>query len=342
VASAVDNLRPEHVTVVDADSQVHLSGQVEESRGNAGAGLEQTLAARLLATVEPVVGAGHVRATVRVEYDQSSAEETSETYDPQSAVAISMHKTEERTGATGTQGVPGTASNLPNTGSVTPATTAQGETSTSRSENSTYAVNKTVRHLVQPAGRLKRVAAAVLVDNARETGQKEGQTQTRARTTDELKHIETLAKAAIGFDAARGDTLAVENMSFQELPTGQPAPPSVTERVASTVTRWSSLLRYAGLALLFAVVYFIFLRPVKKQFITALRELPAAVRRQGLASAGGGQILTESSLEEPTPEREQVQRALALKQQLVERVKKEPSSASRLVQGWLRQGEARR
>ena len=344
VASAIDNLAPEHVTVVDADNQGHLSGRDQDSGGTAESALEHTLSARLLATVEPVIGAGHVRASVRVEYDPSSAEETSETYDPQSAVALAMHRTEERMLGTNANGIAGTASNLPNTGSIAAMSAPAAEGTTSRSENGSYGVNKTIRHLVQPAGRLKRLAAAIVIDDARDSKQQDGKTvtQARARTAEELKRIEALAKAAIGFDEKRGDTLAVENMSFQDVATDQPALPSLAERVVTTTSRWSSLLRYAGLAMLFVVIYLIFLRPVKKQFVTALRELPAAVRRQSLAPAAGGAMLADAPMEDLPPEQEQVQRALALKQQLVERVKKEPSSASRLVQGWLRQGEARR
>src|SRR5581483_5097233 len=86
VASAVDKLRPENVTLVDADSNAPLS----HSRGPGGvagaAEMETQIQATLLRTFEPVLGADHVRASVHVEYDTSSSEDTEETYDPKSAV----------------------------------------------------------------------------------------------------------------------------------------------------------------------------------------------------------------------------------------------------------------
>ncbi len=86
----------------------------------------------------------------------------------------------------------------------------------SKSENGTYAVNKLVRHSIQPAGRLKRLAVAVLVDDSYNPGNKANPRQ--KRSPEELKSIEEIAKASVGFDSARGDILTVRNISFQVVP----------------------------------------------------------------------------------------------------------------------------
>ena len=81
VASAVDRLRPENVTVVDADSNTPLL----HDRDGVGAhafGLDEELAKTLIHTLEPVVGADHVRASVHVEYELGTSEDTQETDDP--------------------------------------------------------------------------------------------------------------------------------------------------------------------------------------------------------------------------------------------------------------------
>ena len=122
-------------------------------------------------------------------------------------------------------GVPGTSSNLPNA-QVPAASKSTQQTESSKSESGTYGVNRLVRHTVQPAGRIKRIAAALLVDDAVQVAQ---QNNTRAvtrrkRTADEMKQIEDLAAAALGIDAKRGDLLAVENLSFQNLQEDAPAP----------------------------------------------------------------------------------------------------------------------
>ncbi len=112
-------------------------------------------------------------------------------------------------------------------------TPADSESQGLHTESKTFAVSKTVRHTVQPSGTLKRIAAAVLVDDATETKDDNGQKveTRRKRTPEEMKQIEELVAAAIGVDATRGDKVAVENLSFQTLPLETPAPPTLTERV---------------------------------------------------------------------------------------------------------------
>ena len=97
-----------------------------------------------------------------------------------------------------------------------------------RSESKTFAVSKTVHHTIEPAGQIKHLAAAVLVDDAvdvKEVGGKRQETR-RKRTPDEMKQLDDLVRAAVGFDAKRGDELALQNISFQEPPAEIPVVPS--------------------------------------------------------------------------------------------------------------------
>jgi flagellar M-ring protein FliF len=337
VASAVDGLRPENVTVVDADSNTPLLHAHGPGAARGGYDLDEELVKTLLRTLEPVVGAEHVRASVHVEYDLSTSENTEEVYDPKTTATLTQQKSEENAGGGGPAGIPGTASNIP--GAAAAAATATAETQNSRSESQTYAVSKSVRHTVQPPGRIKRLAAAVLVDDAIELAEKNGvKTPTRRkRTPEEMKEIEQLAGAAIGLDSQRGDMLAVQNLSFQELPVEKPAPPSKLDNTRKLFMQWSGLLRYVGILALFLIVYFLMLRPVKKQVLTALRELPTRMARSNKeigAAAGPAAVAVEM---EP-PGVEQARRATALKRQLSEKVKTEPAVASRLVQSWIRDG----
>src|ERR1700758_3967054 len=112
VASAVDRLRPENVTVVDADSNTPLLHGRDGANGRAY-GLDEELAKTLVQTLEPVVGADHVRASVHVEYDLGSSEDTQETYDPKTTAALTQEHSEESSTGTAPAGVPGTASNVP-------------------------------------------------------------------------------------------------------------------------------------------------------------------------------------------------------------------------------------
>ena len=82
----------------------------------------------------------------------------------------------------------------------------------SKTESAQYGVNKTVVHTVTPAGRIQRITAAILVDDAVVKTVRDGKTTVhrQKRTQDELNRIQELAEAAIGFDAKRGDTISVQ------------------------------------------------------------------------------------------------------------------------------------
>jgi flagellar M-ring protein FliF len=339
VASAVDRLRPENVTVVDADSNTPLLHNRDGTVGHPY-GLDEELAKTLIHTLEPVVGADHVRASVHVEYELGTSEDTQETYDPKTPATLTQEHSEESSTGGAPAGVPGTATNVP-AGTPAPAAASAAEQSSSRQDSTTYAVSKILHHSVEPAGRVRRIAAAVLVDDAVESSDQAGKVSTtrRKRTPDEMKQIEQLARAAIGVDPERGDVLAVENLSFQEAPAETLPPPSRTERVRRVLEPWSWTLRYVGLAALFLVIYFLVLSPVKKQALAAFRELPGRVTAklspQGAAGGAGGEAGTiEGAIIE-----EGGKRANQLKRLLAEKVKAEPEAASRLVQSWVREGE---
>jgi len=335
VASAVDRLRPENVTVVDADTNTPLLHNRDGASGRAF-GADEELAKTLVRTLEPVVGADHVRASVHVEYELGTSEDTQETYDPKTPATLTQEHSEESSTGGAPAGVPGTASNVPS-GTTPPASSPGAEQSNSRTDSTTYAVSKVLHHNVEPAGRVRRIAAAVLVDDAVEVSEQAGKRSStrRKRTADEMKQIEQLARAAIGVDAQRGDVLAVENLSFQEIPVEAPPPPARTEHLRRLIEPWSWALRYVGLALLFLVVYWLVLRPVKKQALSAFRELPGRVAgRLAPQPAGGGALGGgETGVEDGG------KRASQLKRLLAEKVKAEPESASRLVQNWV--GEER-
>jgi flagellar M-ring protein FliF len=336
VASAVDRLRPENVTLVDADNNTPLLHNRDGVGARSASGLEEELAKTLVHTLEPVVGPEHVRASVHVEFDLGTSEDTQETYDPKTTATLTQQHAEETSSGGAPAGVPGTASNVP---SATPAaaTAAAAEQSSSRSDATTYAISKTVHHNLEPPGRLRRIAAAVLVDDAVDVAEQGGKRTTtrRKRSSEEMKQIEQLARAAIGVDPQRGDVLAVENLSFQELPVETLPLPTRTERVRKLIEPWLWSLRYLGLAALFLVVYWLVLRPVKQQAMAAFRQVPArlsAQTGQGAVAGSAGAIAGTAG---------GADRSAQLKRLLADKAQAEPASVSRLVQGWVQEEKPR-
>jgi len=363
VASAVDSMPPENVTVVDVNGHVPLLARQNApgNRGGRSDAIERALAEKLVATLTPVVGADRVKANVTLEYELGTTENTQETYDPNGAVVLTSQVSEDRTGEAVPGGIPGTTSNVPGKAETSGAAAAAEEfieSQSQRTESKTYAVSKTVRRVVVPAGGIRRVNAAVLVDDALEVKEENGQRieNRRKRTPEEMKQIQEVAAAAIGIDTGRGDRLAVENLAFLPLGVEAPVEPSAIGRLAPLAERWIWLVRYVALGALFGLMYLLFLRPIKKQIVTAFRQLafrPGTETRPAPTLAGAPEkpamsgadaaLEFEASLQKELAEAGSgVKQAVMLRRHLADKIQKEPGAASRLIQNWIRQGESGR
>jgi len=338
LSGAVDRLAPEDVAVIDADSNHALAKNPAGGSDAEGRALEAALSERLVQTLEPVVGAGRVRASVRMEYDLSSSEEQQETFDPTKTAALSTQRSEERSAAAA-GGVAGTASNVPDTSAAAKSASPDGQSS--HSESGTYAISKLVRHTTLPAGRIKRLAAAVLVDDEVEV-KTEGNRITEVRhhrSAEQLEQIEELAKAAVGADDARGDLVTVQNIGFQPTVREKPAPLTILKRVQSGVRDWAQAIRFAVMGLLFLAIYATVLRPIKKQMLEALKAAGQRLSILGQAASAEGAAADAASAAKLAETPLGAKQLGALKKQIVEKVKAEPVPTSRLVQTWIREGD---
>ena len=360
VSGAVDNLRPQDVTVVDADGRVPLLSGGNHHEGLKDVhGAEGALTDKLIATLTPVVGQGRVKAAVSLDYDAGASETTEEIYHPDAvAVVNSQFSVERQEGDDqADKGVPGTPSNVPGSTAQPDASQSAAQTDLSaddiqRTENKTYAVSKTLLHTTEPFGKVKKIFAAVLVDDAVEVKTVDGQkTETRRkRTAEELKQIGDIAATAIGIDSSRGDKITVQELSFVALPADMEIRPNWGQRVERVMLDWSPLLKYVGLAILVLFFYFTLLRPLKNRVISSISDSQpsitagdAATALPGAEARGGNLTLGDPLAEvgeEPTDTNSEVKRALALKRHLVDKIKTEPAATSRLVQNWVRQSEA--
>jgi len=328
VASAVDDLRPENVVLVDAQG-----GGMLGRRGSDAilAAHEQQLAARVVETLEPVAGPGSVRASVNVDYDPDSSDEVDETYDPAQTATLSMQRNEQTSGQPVASGIPGTASNAPN--AKPPLYPAQSESAQNiKQESATYGVSKKVRHSVEAAGRVHRLTAAVLINYRRVPQGK--QTSWQPRSPDEMKRLTDLAQSAIGFDASRGDQVTVEELAFDDN-TGQ-TEPAVGERVMAVAEQAQPLMRYATILTALLAFFLFVARPV----LRSLGPAPGA-RRSAAPKAGASlRIDAEPAAAELSPEQQAVEqsklRAQTVFDRVTESVKRDPAQSTRLLESWIR------
>lgn len=322
VASAVDGLQPENVTLLDADGRVQLGRRSGNGETEAH---EQELADKLVATLEPVAGAGNVRASVNVEYDTSSADEVDETYDPNNVVTLSMQRSEQNTGTqSGPSGVPGTASNAPNTKPPLFPVHDAG-TENIRQESGTYGASKKVRHTVQNPGKIRRVTAAVLINHRMNVNGK--QISWQPRTAEEMKQLTELAETAIGFDASRGDQVSVEDVAFEDN-----AAPALSpwQQVLAQATHLQDLAKYGVLLLALLSLIFFVVRPALRTSQSAKQEPQS--HTQHLPAGAEGAVLAETEDEAALLEKKQAQ---AVFDAVTEHLRQEPAQATRLLQSWI-------
>ncbi len=329
VASAVDGLTPDHVVLVDASGNLPLGPKTPEG---IRLGAEQALEEKLISTLEPVTGAGNVRASVALDYDETAMDETSEVYDPDKTATLAMQRTDQTTGAQPVAaGVPGTASNAPNTQALPVYPHETTPPQTAKSESSTYGVSKTVRHTVENPGRVRRLTAAIVVNDRMITpATKNHAAVWQPRSADELRNLAALAQAAVGFDTARGDVVTVEDLAF-DANQGQP-PAGVSEQILDSAENSPMLVKsLALLAGLFVVVAFA-VRP-------AIRHAGAALAVRGPQKAAGRELAASPtaalSSPEPAPMDPERQRNQEIYEQVTGHIKREPTQSSRLLQSWI-------
>ena len=354
VASAVEGLNTDNVTVIGADGKT-LSAPKSDSQAADVAQLdlrstiEKELNQKAISLVEPLVGQGKVRASASVVLDNDEREQTEEIFDPERSAVLSQERTEDRTvdvkGSDG--GIPGTASNEETTESPPVAEDRRVRTR----ELVNNLVTKTVTHTrTSSKGIINRISMSVVVDDAVETSLDENGetvTTTRPRSPEEIELLRSVVSDSIGFDAQRGDTLTVANISFQQVPV---EPPVLTQE--TLLQQYGPLIqpamRYLVILAVFLLFYLLIFRPVKQKVFNSLEFADPQLAR--LAAATGDtqmvqQLKTQmDSLREGGPASdgdEEVgllgHRHSQIKKQLVEVARREPDTVTRILKSWLSQ-----
>jgi flagellar M-ring protein FliF len=271
---------------------------------------------------------------VTLDYDSASAEETRESYDPTQSATLSMQRTEQSTGPEPVAaGVPGTASNAPNSQALPVYPRQMTLPKTAKTESGTYGVSKTVRHVVENPGKVRRLTAAIVVnDRLMKAASRGAQAQWQPRSADELRNLTALAQAAVGFDASRGDALTVQDLAFDENRTQVPL--SIPAQMLSSVEGSPVLAKYLTLLVCLLVVLAFGVRPaLQRAAMSVSKEMGAKEPPHELPAQTPAQpSLSAPEPAAPDPERKRAQEIL---EQVSSQLKREPAQSSRLLQSWI-------
>jgi flagellar M-ring protein FliF len=374
VAGSVENLSADQVTLVDADGRVNFK---QRSSNAVEADAEQAIEAKLVAMLEPLAGRDNVRATVNVSYDEGREERTDEVYDPNQVATLTMQKSEQTSAPRGQAlGVPGTASNSPagspegavagSQAAAAPGTPpllqkqalpvypqqGAGQGQSMHEESETYGITKHLVHSEQGPGRVRRVSAAVVV-NDRSVTEGVGKLEHvvwKPRSAEEMHRLEELAQAAVGFDAGRGDQVVMQNVSFS---TNVPElkPPVVDklmEELRGSLHTQPELMRTAVIGICGVLLVLFVLRPVASQMTATLRE--PMLLTSGKSAAGAFEELkqvaaSQNSPDEeallPRPKKKTYQLQQGIFEHVSEHIRREPAQSTRLLEAWIGSTEER-
>ena len=217
VSSAVPNMKPDRVTVVDQHAKTLSGGEGGDAAAAAGrkSEVEQRLAKTVKTLVDGIVGAGKSRVNVSADLDLSRITTQKESFDPDGQVVRSETTTDENSkenqsnpsgGVSASANIPGGAGN--NADSPTATASGKNESTTN------YEITKTTTTEVKEPGQLKRVSVAVAVDGVTAMGKGGKPGAYAPRSAEEMQRIEQLVRTAVGFDQARGDQITVVNVRF--------------------------------------------------------------------------------------------------------------------------------
>lgn len=277
VASAVENLDPDKVTVVDSRGKTisrHMSGDAAGSSDllEMKSSLERNIEERIESILSKAAGSGRVIARVNAQLNPRLTTTVEEKVDPD-ATAIRSSQTEDELldgSRTNPTGIPGSRSNLP--GAEDNGTVGFKQNVRKELKTTNFAVPKTVRNIKEGAGGIERLTVAVLVDGMEVTTKAaDGSTKEewKPRSPEELAKYETIVKNAIGFSEARGDSVKIENIQFQKEDFTE------SEKILTTLERKKlmySLFKWSLLGLSLSLFFFIVVRPFVRWITDSFQE----------------------------------------------------------------------
>lgn len=350
VSSSVPDLSMKSVTVLDQNGALlsnvgdtNATGGLDPDKLSYILQLEQSYIRRVTDLLEPIVGRNNIRAQVTADVDFVVIEQTAETFKPNvgeaSVRSTALH--EANTGNSGNaQGIPGALSNQPSANPTAPLQGTSGAPAQSstglnsgaaagkREQTTNYEIDKTIRMEKRPVGSVKRLSAAVVVNNNRVVD-KDGKASMQPLSDADLAKITSLVREAVGFSQARGDSLNVVNVPF-----------NVEEKTLyPEVPLWKqpdniSLAKEAGKGLalvsLFLVLVFGLIRPAIRTMSSRAAMIPSM--------AGGESLLTApDAIYTPGRQAARVTAANSAAQLLEVRqlAKENPATVANVVRAWV-------
>jgi len=268
VASSVEGLTPDNITIIDYNGNLLTSGQDADPLAGLSASqlevrklFESYIEEKAQSMLDNVLGQGTSVIRITSDLDFQQLERTSEMYDPNTPSI----RSEQRVKSSNT------------------STDKAEEASESNIEESgetvitNYELNKTVEHIINDIGTIKRLSVAVMIDGTYSQVENENggiELVYQPRSQEELDRLASIVKNAVGFDQQRNDQIEMVNISFDRKNLEEDR-----EFLDSMYLRefYWEIARKVGYVLLIAFLFFYFRKKIKKLFRSIGKLVPAPV-----------------------------------------------------------------
>lgn len=328
VASSVEGLSAERVTVVDTSGRVlSMGGAADTSplsprRLEIKTAVEEGIERRIQSLLDTALGAGHAVARVSAQINFDQIERTEEKFDQNAVPRQKTRSTESSKGRSATPMTPPAApdANAPQPNQPTPANQANQNAQSNQnvtqnegsreSESVTYEVGRIVARTLTSPGEIQRLSVSVILSTPTKVTQPadKDKKEVRApapRAAEEIEKIRKVVMGVVGFNETRGDQVTVVEMPFdtsvldrERGALDQPLPPLPPQPWITMQTMGIGVVAFLAMAAVLWLVLRGFSRQrAHAQMALSLERAEAMAPRAAVAAAPGpiGQMALPAS-----------------------------------------------
>lgn len=276
VASSVPGLSASNVSVIDQNGRLLSRREGAESNENdtqlkIKSAIEDRYRQSLASLLTPIVGPGNFVAEVTADVNFDEKQATSEIYPTDGSVLRSEQgmRSEEPIGGAQVGGIPGALANRPPAaaeledqpeGQEEQGATQTQQLRTNEEYKRNFELAREIAVTNQATGQVSRLSVAVAIDD---------KALKNAKSPKEIQDIEKLVKGTIGFNAERGDQIAVSASQFRPVTESEVAEAWYESPWFGIVARNTTALIVSLLILLFIA------RPILKRWLSAEKDRKA-------------------------------------------------------------------
>ncbi len=227
VASSIPELSLKNVTVVDQKGNLLSTGDDDPKIAKAmqeleyATQIEESINNRVRSLLDPIVGGNRYRAEVAVDVDFNEVEQAEEMFNPDLPAVRSEQTLDEQRVGSAAGGVPGALTNQPPANGQAPQQVGNqaGEagaapSNTRKQATRNFELDRSVSYIKHQVGKVRRLTVAVVVDDKEVTDPSTGESRYETWSENELERLSILVRDAVGYSAARGDSVNVINTPF--------------------------------------------------------------------------------------------------------------------------------